>query len=65
MDILVDKSNDSVTFTLPNGVAVEITMVKVFGEDILPLNDVTEAFLILRDELNYLNVGKVTSKGNE
>ena len=55
MDILVDQNNDSVTFTLPDGVAVEITMVDVSGEDVLPHNDVNEAYLILRDELNYLD----------
>lgn len=54
MDILVDRSNESVTFTLPDGQAVEIAMVKVYGEEVASKNDVDAAFRILRDDLNYL-----------
>ncbi|MBX2848627.1 MAG: hypothetical protein KTR16_09915 [Acidiferrobacterales bacterium] len=54
MDILVDRNPESVTFTLPDGICIEITMLKVIGEDIVVNNSVKDAFLILRDDLNYL-----------
>lgn len=58
MDILVDQSDESVTFTMPGGQAVEITMINVSGEDVWLHNDVQEALLILKDEFNYLDSDK-------
>lgn len=55
MDILVDRNNESVVFTFPDGSTVDITMVNVFGEDSQPQNDKQEAFRILKEELKYFD----------